>query len=452
MLFTSSGLIDGHFLQFAAASFHYSTGYDVSFLGPDGRIELPLPTMDIREPYEGYLSKKLSNLKHEYAMNAPHLVYLDYQELVIVYPISHRERYLGAVIVGPMSVKSLSAKDAMNQSMYATPHAVDQAVATLLEKQLIHEKQDNPLIKEGSNQKKESKPKEDWTYTVKNSRYQQQLPMIQQFQIQYLTNLVNLVMHSDYYDPTVISTLPIVDKEVGQTPPSAEKISGRLIHHSVDQEEKILQQILISDDSFTKLAMRHISKLSNLVAPPLADDPLRSEQNRFVVSATIVSRAAIKLGMPSDLAFSYSDYFINAIEGCQDLSEVWDLQMSMFAFYRKEVKKSRSKTYFNPATNLLLGYIENNIETNQSLQEICKHLDLDYKYASNCFKKDTGLGFNKYLTKEKMVVAQKELATTETPVQIIAENLGYNNAYYFTRTFKSTFGLSPTEYRKRSVQ
>lgn len=130
-----------------------------------------------------------------------------------------------------------------------------------------------------------------------------------------------------------------------------------------------------------------------------------------VVSATIVSRAAIKFGMSPDVAFSYSDYFINEIESCTSLQEIWDLQMALFLFYREEVKKSRDRTYFNTPTSMLVSYVENPIDTNLSLQEICSELSLDYKYASNCFKKDTGLGFN--------------------------------NAYYFTRTFKHTFGLSP---------
>ena len=282
-----------------------------------------------------------------------------------------------------------------------------------------------------------------------DQKYQRQLPIVQQFQIQYLCNLLNLVMSSSYFDPTVISTLPIHEEQ--KILPSAQKISNRLVHHSIDQEEKILQQILVSNDTFTKLAVKHIPKLSNLVAPPLADHPIRSEKNRFIVSATIVSRAAIKLGMPSDFAFTYSDYFINEIESCQTLEDVWDLQMSLFSFFREEVKKIKNKTYFSSVTNTLLLYIDNNIDTNLSLQEICQLMALDYKYASNCFKKDTGLGFNKYLTMLKMEVAKKDLETTDIPVQTIAENLGFNSAYYFARTFKSIFGISPTEFRKRTL-
>lgn len=77
---------------------------------------------------------------------------------------------------------------------------------------------------------------------------------------------------------------------------------------------------------------------------------------------------------------------------------------------------------------------------------------MDYKYSSNCFKKDTGLGFNIYLTAEKINMAKRELLTTENPVQFINEQLGFNNSYYFTRLFKSYVGIAPTEYRKRTSE
>lgn len=456
MLFTTKGTFDGHFLQFAAASFYYSTGYGVSFYSPEGRLEPYLPYENLPEPYPGYLMRELAGCQSLYTMNIAHIHYLPNQDLIILYPISHLNKYLGTVLIGPMLSIGLQAiSDTWQEDvplMGSLNNTLDEDINSLLQQQVQRVSSAEPTDSDSNNNNNNNNASsEAHPWTGKSvARYRQLLPRIKQFQIHHLTNMVNLLLSSTYYDPTIIASLPI--REDMSSKPSAEKVANRLVHHSIDQEEKILQQLLTSDDSFTKLAMKHISKLSNLVAPPLADDPLRSEKNRFIVSATIVSRAAIKLGMPSDQAFSYSDYFINDIEDCKDLKEVWNLQMSLFSFFRDEVKKSRSKTHLSTTTNQLLNYIEQHIETNLSLQEICRELELDYKYASNCFKKDTGLGFNKYLTNEKMAVAKRELATTELPIQLIAERLGYNSAYYFTRSFKNSYGLSPTEFRKRSLQ
>ena len=436
MLFNPNGGLSTTFLQFAAASFYYTTGFGFSLLTPNEKLEVYEPYTEIPEPYSDYLLTKLHTAKINLTQNIAQIRYLDYNDAVIIFPISNRDKNLGMVVAGPFSIKS--ADDETDSILGNAPtQPQDNPFEILMRKNIIDSVEN--LHKSGT----QITGRESITEYMK---YRNELPAIQQFQIQYLSNLLNLIMCSTYYDPTVISSLP-VSNEPSYKPNRI--VSNRIVHHSIDQEEKILQQILTSEDTFTKLATKHISKLSNLVAPPLADDPIRSEKNRFIVSATIVSRNAIKLGMPSDLAFTYSDHFINKIESCDTLQKIWDLMMSLFSFYREEVKKIKEKSYFSPSTNLLLFYIEDHIDTNLSLQEICKILSIDYKYASNAFKKDTGLGFNKFLTKQKMEVAKTDLATTEKSIQLISERIGYNSAYYFTRIFKSSFGISPSEYRKR---
>lgn len=408
MLFTSKGQIYHEFLQFVGATLHYSVGYAVSFLSPDNHIS-PLHEYNSSiEPYEGYLVDHLKVSKKIGEMNKPYILYLSYSDALIYYPIQYHNDYLGTIFVGPMKLKDLAS----NQKV--------------IRKDIISSKHKKEI--EG---------------------YLNILPLVYQFQLQYLINLLNLILHSTYYNPTVVSTFSISSDNI--TIPPANKLSNKISHHKIDQEEKIVQRILLSKDSFKDLALKNISKLSNLVAPPLASHPIRSEKNRFVVAATIISRAAIRLGMSSESAFSYSDYFIKKVEECNTLDEVWELQMTLFSFYRKEVQKSRSGAYFNPITNMLLLYIENHIELAPSFQEICEQLDIDYKYASNCFKKDIGLGFNKYFTKKKMALAKRKLETTDLLIQDISEELGYNNAYYFTRTFKSMYGIAPAEYRKQCI-
>ena len=439
MLFTAKGALSTQFLQFAAASFYYTTGYGFSLFLPEEKLEAYEPYTDIPEPYEGYLMEKLKGIENRLSHNKVKVEYWDHQDAVLLYPIAHKGTYLGTVVAGPLSIQS-SRNEGITERMKVTGEALEDTMESLIRTEIMKDNLSSSQP-EPSARGTESR--------AHHQHYHKRLPVIEQFQIQYLTNLLNLILSSTYYDPTEISSLPISDAPSYR--PLSRNVSTRIIHHSIDQEEKILTQILTSKDTFTKLAAKHISKLSNLVAPPLADDPIRSEKNRFIVSATIVARAAIKLGMPSDLAFSYSDHFINRIESCDTLQKIWDLQMSLFSFYREEVKKIKEKSYFGSTTSLLLYYIEDHIDTTLSLQEICETLSVDYKYASRAFKKDTGSGFNKYLTKQKMQRAKKLLETTEDSISSIAENLGYSSAYYFTRTFKSTYGLSPSEYRKRML-
>ena len=49
-----------------------------------------------------------------------------------------------------------------------------------------------------------------------------------------------------------------------------------------------------------------------------------------------------------------------------------------------------------------------------------------------------------------MVTAARKLLATNKRVSTIAYELGYNDQNYFTRVFKSVFGISPDQYRKEA--
>lgn len=54
-----------------------------------------------------------------------------------------------------------------------------------------------------------------------------------------------------------------------------------------------------------------------------------------------------------------------------------------------------------------------------------------------------------FFTRLRMTEAAKLLRRTEEPVSAIARQLGYEDPYYFSRTFKKAMGISPTAYRNQ---
>jgi transcriptional regulator GlxA family with amidase domain len=58
-----------------------------------------------------------------------------------------------------------------------------------------------------------------------------------------------------------------------------------------------------------------------------------------------------------------------------------------------------------------------------------------------------GVGFRSYLRRLRMYKAAELLATTALPVKEIARRVGYGDASQFSKAFKRTYGLSPSEAR-----
>ena len=77
-----------------------------------------------------------------------------------------------------------------------------------------------------------------------------------------------------------------------------------------------------------------------------------------------------------------------------------------------------------------------------------EYVGFSVAYFSALFKKETGEGFAKYLTRIRMEEAKNLLRETGVPVSEICEKVGYNDRKHFTHTFHKLTGVNPAEYRK----
>ncbi len=83
-----------------------------------------------------------------------------------------------------------------------------------------------------------------------------------------------------------------------------------------------------------------------------------------------------------------------------------------------------------------------------SLAKVAEYVELNEKYFSNCFTKETGETFSSYLTALRMQKARELLKTTTFKVYEISEMAGYHNVEHFNRVFKKMNGITPAQYRK----
>ena len=70
------------------------------------------------------------------------------------------------------------------------------------------------------------------------------------------------------------------------------------------------------------------------------------------------------------------------------------------------------------------------------------------QYISQLFKNEIGVGFLNYLTSIRMEKAKSLLLTTSLSVAEIAEETGYNDYRVFTKVFKKTEGITPSQFRR----
>ncbi|ETP73133.1 response regulator (CheY-like receiver domain and AraC-type DNA-binding domain-containing protein) [Lachnospiraceae bacterium JC7] len=91
-------------------------------------------------------------------------------------------------------------------------------------------------------------------------------------------------------------------------------------------------------------------------------------------------------------------------------------------------------------------YIDHNLNGKLQLNEIADAFGLSPAYLSVLFKKNTDIGFSEYVYTRKIEHAKKMLLSDDMKVYEVADALGFESAYYFSKVFKKVAGVSPREF------
>ena len=95
----------------------------------------------------------------------------------------------------------------------------------------------------------------------------------------------------------------------------------------------------------------------------------------------------------------------------------------------------------------IIDYVKHKYFENITLDSLSQQFNINKYDICRRFKNITKYTLNEFLTNVRINKARELLEDTTLPITTISKNVGYNSSSYFTKTFRTHVGFSPTDYR-----
>lgn len=179
----------------------------------------------------------------------------------------------------------------------------------------------------------------------------------------------------------------------------------------------------------------------------LSENEVRNGIYHFTITAALIARECIKLGLPIEESYSMSDFYIQKADVATSTKEITKIHDEMCLAYTKKMHNLKRATIYSKPVINCVNYIYTHLHTRITLDDLAVAANLSPAYLSRLFKSETGQTTSAYIAYHKIETAKKMLEYSDyTPAQI-ALILAYPSQSYFTQCFKKATGVTPKHWR-----
>ena len=153
-------------------------------------------------------------------------------------------------------------------------------------------------------------------------------------------------------------------------------------------------------------------------------------------------------------AYDRFDYAIEAIhiKAFDYLLKPWK-EERLFELINTAIENVRSMqktdSIVHSQKDVIKDYIDRNYKKDISAKDVAGILGYSDVYFSKVFKQLFDDNFINYLTKIRIDRAKVLLKDVSFNIKEVGKSVGYADSNYFTKVFKRSVGMSPSEYRNR---
>lgn len=272
-----------------------------------------------------------------------------------------------------------------------------------------------------------------------------QLPLVNLYQLKALLCLMVRLVHGTEIMP---ENILFVDNTVLRTERPDDALfnlrEDAEFHVPVDFETGVCEAIEAGN---AELLQRRLLQPSQGKVGMMSSNPLQQQKYAFVSFATLLTRAAIRGGLPGETAFNLSDVYCQRADAQLEITAVQKLTFTMAMDFCRRVADTKNSGAQSPAVKTCINYISEHLHDDLRLEELSRCCGLCSRSLSLKFKAEMGMGIPEYIHREKLREARYLLDCTDYTLAEIAGFLNYPTQSYFTQIFKKYQGCTPQQYR-----
>jgi AraC-like DNA-binding protein len=242
-----------------------------------------------------------------------------------------------------------------------------------------------------------------------------------------------------YEDEEILDANGLIEKQEIGLEADVRIDTEDIYHHTYQEEVKTMDYNLEEVVGAVELLASTAGKLS--------ENEIRNERNLGICSITLATRAAIEGGAAPAKAYKLSDLYINKIDQCKRMTEIFEYRKRSLYDFAKLVVEEREKRANSRYTEQCKEYIRKYYHQKICIPDIAEALGVSESHLSRIFKKETGESIQKYSMHMRIERAENLLKYSEASLTEISEYLCFSSQSHFGKVFKVYKNMTPKQYR-----
>jgi len=214
--------------------------------------------------------------------------------------------------------------------------------------------------------------------------------------------------------------------------------------YSLKKEQELLGRVRLGDREGA------YELLNELLADILQKDAHNPKviKARILELVVVLSRAAVEGGASLEKLLGLNYQYVQELSAIDSVEELFLWIVKVMEKFIENVYLTRNVKNLQ-VIQQVTDFIRQSFHKSLTVDDISQVVFLSPCYLSHLFKEEIGCTIMEYLTKVRMEEAKKLLRHPQLNVVQVADRVGYSDPSYFTKVFKKSEGVTPTEFRHR---